>query len=299
MIYYIFILLAVLAFTVQFVFTKCFSAASREGSVTAFCMLITVGLAGALAALAAAGGQIRFSAASLLLGAIFAATMIPYHTLGVKALSLGDLTTYSIFMMLGGMLLPFLYGLLWLSEPATPGKICGCVLLSIGIVWQGRSQRGESQKKRTGMLYLLLCFIIFVVNGLTGILSQIHALRADTVDEVSFIFLSSVLTALFATVGLSVLLLSRGRKTGEDCKAFFTSSSFLFAVLLGFMMNIGNFLILLAAPHVGASIQFPLISGGTILTSCVAAFLVFGERPRRREILPLLLTLLSTILFAF
>ena len=298
MIYYFFILLAVLAFTAQFALTKLFSAVSREGSVTAFCMLIAVGLSGTVAALLASGGAIRISPISLLLAAAFALVMIPYHTLSVKALSLGDLSTYSVFMMLGGMLIPFLYGLLWLGEDATPGKLCGTVLLSAAIVWQGYLQGRGKGKAARGGFYLTLCLIIFVVNGLTGVLQQMHALREDAVDEVSFILLASLLTAVFATVGL-IVFLCRGRGAREECKVFFTTKSFLFAALLGFMMNVGNFLILLAAPHVGASIQFPLISGGTILTSALASLLLFREKCARAELWPLLITLLSTILFAF
>ena len=299
MIYYLFILLAVLAFTAQFVFTKYFSAVSRTGGVTALCMLMAVGLAGALAALIASGFSVRLSATSLLLAALFAAVMIPYHTLGVKALSLGDLTTYSIFMMLGGMLLPFLYGLLLLGEAATVGKLCGCVLLATGIILQGRAQRAGKEKCGASRLYLVLCCIIFVVNGLTGILSQIHALSQGTVDEVSFIFLASLLTALLAALALSVFLLRGGASKRAECKAFFTPKPAFFALALGFMMNAGNFLILLAAPHVGASIQFPLISGGTILASAIAALLLFRERPAKGEGLALLTVLLSTVLFAF
>lgn len=298
-IYYIFILLAVTAFTLQFVLTKLFSAAAREGGVAAFCMLIAVGLAGAAAALIASGGRVHLSGASLWLALLFALVMIPYHTLSVKALALGDLSTYSVFMMLGGMLLPFLYGILLLDEAATVGKILGCVLLSVGIVWQGYIQGRGKGKAARGGLYLTLCLIIFIVNGLTGVISQAHALNPAAADEVSFILLSSVGTAIFAAVGLLVLLLCGGRMARGECKVFFTSRAVFLALLLGVMMNVGNFLILLAAPHVGASIQFPLISGGTILFSAVAAYLFFRERPAKGEIWPLLVTLLSTVLFAF
>ena len=166
-------------------------------------------------------------------------------------------------------------------------------------MWQGYLQGRGKGKARRGGLYLALCLIIFVVNGLTGVISQAHALHPAAVDEVSFILLTSGGTAIFAAVGLLALLLRGGRAARAECKVFFTSRAVLLALLLGVMMNVGNFLILLAAPHVGASIQFPLISGGTILLSAVAAYLFFKERPAKGEIWPLLATLLSTVLFAF
>ena len=54
--------------------------------------------------------------------------------LGIKVLSLGSLAVYSMFMMLGGMLVPFFYGAFFLNESISAAQIVGTVLLSLFII---------------------------------------------------------------------------------------------------------------------------------------------------------------------
>ena len=60
--------------------------------------------------------------------------MLPYYLIGIKVLSLGSLAIYSMFMMLGGMLVPFFYGITFLHETISVGKVIGTVLLTVFIV---------------------------------------------------------------------------------------------------------------------------------------------------------------------
>ena len=299
MIYYVFVLLAVLCFTLQFVFTKLFAACTRGGGVTAFAMLLAVGVAGVAVSLVATWGDIRLSWVSWVLALAFALVMVPYHTLSVKALSLGSLSIYSVFMMLGGMLLPFLYGITLLAEDPTPGKVLGCLFLVLAIVWQGVTEARSEGHTGGGGRYLFLCLAIFLINGMTGILSEIHAIHPATEDEASFLFASSLLTAVLAGIGLLVALLRGGETAGKEWKAFFASKPILCALLLGAAMSTGNFLILLAAKQVPASVQFPLISGGPIVLSALASLLLFREGRSFKRWLPILVAFLSTLLFAF
>ena len=299
MIYYIFILLAVTAFTLQFVFTRLYSRTVREEAVTALGMLVTVGLVGGTVALIGCGGRLTASPTSLLLALLFAAVMIPYHTLSIKALSLGSLAVYSTFMMLGGMLLPVLYGILLLGEPITWGKLLGCAVLTLSILLQGVAEGKRHTGTQGGAVFFLICLAIFVINGMTGVISQTHALHPAAVDEWSFTFFSSVMTAALALLLLGLLLLKRGRAGIASLATFLRPRPLSLASLLGLCMHSGNFLILLAAPHVGASIQFPLISGGTIALSTVAALLLFREKPSRLEAVAVIGACLSTVLFAF
>ena len=298
MIYYLFVFLAVFCFTLQFVFTRLYSRTVREGALSALCMLLTVGVVGTVLAFLGCGGRPAFSLVSFLLAAVFALVMIPYHTLGIKALALGSLSVYSTFMMLGGMLLPFLYGILLLEEAVTPGKLIGCLLLSASILLQGLATGRQEKGRRGGIAFFLICLAIFAVNGMTGVVSQTHALSEGAVDEWSFTFYSSLLTAALALLLLFGVLLTK-RPSKQELSAMRSVRVILPAVLLGLCMNLGNFLILLAAPHIGASIQFPLISGGTIALSALAALLLFREKPSRLELAAILGACLSTVLFAF
>ena len=52
----------------------------------------------------------------------------------LKALATANLSVYSIFMMLGGMLLPFSFGILFLDEPLTAGKIACVIFILLSLL---------------------------------------------------------------------------------------------------------------------------------------------------------------------
>ena len=296
---YFFIFLAVGCFSLQFIFTKLFAEQVEQTLETALSMLFFTGLLGAALFFAVNGFTVQVSTPSIWLAIAFAVVMIPYYTLSFKALTLGSVAVYSTFMMLGGMLLPFLYGVALLDEPLSWGKLVGCAFMCACILLQGFSQqKSDGKKNKANALFFLLCVCIFVVNGLTGVISKTHQMQPAAVDEVSFTVLSCAFTSL---VSLSLLLirLAIKRKGVSLVKSVFQPRSLGIVSLLGTAMHTGNFLILLAANKVPASVQFPLISGGTILLSALFALWFFKEKPPKKEWLCIVGAFLSTLFFAF
>lgn len=297
---YFLIFLAVGCFALQFIFTKIFSSGIEQNFETALTMLFLTGVFGAALYFAINGFSLRVSTPSVWLAIVFAVVMIPYYTLSFKALTLGSVAIYSTFMMLGGMLLPFLYGTIWLNEPISWGKAVGCVLLCACIVAQGISQKNaEGGKNKGNTLFFLLCLCIFVVNGLTGVIAKAHQTRPTAVDEVSFTVLSCAFTAILSLLLLGIRLCFKRKEKLRFVKAVLKPKSLGIVTLLGAAMHTGNFLILIAAANVPASVQFPLISGGTILLSALLALLLFKEKPPKKEWFCILGAFLSSLFFAF
>ena len=296
---YFFIFLAVGCFSLQFIFTKFFAERVEQTLETALTMLFLTGVFGATLFFAVNGFTVRFSTPSIWLALLFAVVMIPYYTLSFKALTLGSVAIYSTFMMLGGMLLPFLYGVAWLSEPLFWGKSVGCIFLCACILAQGMTQqKSEGEKNKKNTLFFLLCVCIFVINGLTGVIAKAHQTQPKAVDEVSFTVLSCAFTALLS-LGLLLVRISIKKESRSLVKSVFHPKPLGIVSLLGAAMHTGNFLILLAANKVPASIQFPLISGGTILLSALFGFWFFKEKPPKKEWFCIIGAFLSTLFFAF
>ena len=296
---YFFIFLAVGCFSLQFIFSKFFAERVEQTLETALTMLFLTGILGSVLYFAVNGFTVRFSIPSVWLAIAFAVVMIPYYTFSFKALTLGSVAVYSTFMMLGGMLLPFLYGVALLNEPLSWGKIVGCGFMCACILLQGISQqKSEGEKNKANVLFFTLCICIFIVNGLTGVIAKAHQTQPSAVDEVSFTVLSCAFTSL---VSLAFLLVRLATKKGcvPLVKSVFQPKPLGIVSLLGAAMHTGNFLILLAANKVPASVQFPLISGGTILLSALFGLWFFKEKPPKKEWLCIIGAFLSTLFFAF
>ena len=304
MIDYIIILLAVCCFAAQFAFTKLYEGQLGQSGATTLFMLGGASLVGALIFFLTVGGRVQFSAVSLIFAVAFALIMIPYYMIGIKILSLGSLAIYSMFMMLGGMLVPFFYGVLFLQERLSVGKVIGTVLLTVFIVlqavWQNEGAAGEKAvKKGTRSLFFALCLVIFFINGMTGVIAKAHAESAGAVNESSFTALYCFLTSVLSFSILLILYLKNRSETAVRIKQALGKKPLLITVLLGAAAYGGNFLQLLAADKVPASVQFPLVSGGVIVLSALVSALFFKEKISKREWISVAGAFVSTLLFAF
>lgn len=304
---YIVILLAVCSFAAQFAFTKVFESSVKQTTVTSSVMLVITSLIGTLLYLFIGLFQVEFSLFSLLWAVVFAIIMIPYYMIGIKVLSLGSLAIYSMFMMLGGMLVPFFYGIIFLNEDISWGKICGSILLTLFIIlqaiWQQPNEVNEDKqrdRKKTKYLFFILCLLIFFINGLTGVVAKAHSIGKDAIDEVSFTVLSCGLTAVFSAVILGIQFFKGDRKQKlAEIKKTFELKSLLAMFAIGAAAYTGNFLLLKAAVKVPASVQFPLVSGGVIVLSALVSTFIFKEKISKKEWISVAGAFIATFLFAF
>lgn len=305
MIDYVIISLAVLCFVAQFAFTKVYEKNSKQTVVSSMSLLIFTSVVGAIIYLFVSGFKVQFSPFSFWMALAFALVMIPYYIVSVKVLSLGSLAVYSLFMMLGGMILPFFYGIAFLSEQTTWGKILGCVLLTASMVLQtvgqsGQQSNNKQKDKRKRLLFLVLCVVIFIVNGLTCVIAKAHQINLSAINESSFMVWSCLLTVVFGGI---ILLFNFIKKGGKDkvleFKGALKMKSLLIISAIGAVMYTGNFLHLIAADSVPASVQFPMVSGGVIVLSALVSAIVFKEKLTKIEWISIVGAFLSTVLFAF
>lgn len=298
MMHYVIMLLAVVCFTAQFNFTKSYEKEVKQTLATTLIMVAVTNFVGTLLFLIVGGFKIQFSTISLFWAVALAAVMIPYFIIGVKVLSLGSLAIYSMFMMLGGMLVPFFYGVLFLKEELTLSKIAGTVLLSLFIVlqalWQSDEENQESTRGKKG-IFFLLCLLIFFLNGMTGVVAKAHEINRQAVDEISFTITSCALTSALSLI----FLLPCGKNIRLAFKENLRLRPVLIMILLGATAYTGNFLHLKAASFVPASVQFPLVSGGVIVLSALASKLIFKEKITSKEWISVAGAFVSTLLFAF
>jgi drug/metabolite transporter (DMT)-like permease len=182
-------------------------------------------------------------------------------------------------------------------------QILGTVLLTGFIILQAISQSDskESNKKKqsTKIAFFVLCMIIFLLNGLTGVIAKAHQISESAVDEISFTVISCALTAFFSLFLLAFTFLRERKEKSRQVIMTLKIKPLLVMALLGASTYTGNFLHLLAANDVPASVQFPLVSGGVIVLSALISFFAFKEKMSVKEWIAIGGAFLSTVLFAF
>ena len=116
MIYYVLLISAAILFSSQFLFQQKYQNECGMTWSAALNFNIYSGIAGFFLMWLLGKGHLEFSWFSLGVAVVYAAVNITYNYASLKSFDTVNLSAYSMFSMLGGMVLPFGYGILWNGE---------------------------------------------------------------------------------------------------------------------------------------------------------------------------------------
>lgn len=303
-IYYLMLVGAVLLFSVQFVFTKCFQ---KEKGSTFFYSMVFSAIVGAVSIpffILLNGGKIEFTPFSLLIAVLYSADAIACSVFGAKTLSRANLSVYSLFMMLGGMLLPFFYGFT-LGEEMTWLKGVAMAFVLASMLLTLKKEEGKKSDPFT-----LVCYAaIFITNGVTGVLTFMHQ-RATVaiVSESGFLILASTAkAALSLIIVMGILIYAKIKDPSitkidgdsptkkEKSKFYGWALAVCFSVGFAIMNGTGSLLSTITASYIEAGVQSTIGTGGCILMSAIFG-IAFGEKITKKSLASLLCALAGTVL---
>ena len=274
---------AALLFALQFLFNQQFQKSRGDGTDSAVTLSLYMHGISFLIMLVLNGFKLGITWFSVLLAAVYAAVVIGYSFASLKAFKTANLSVFSIFAMLGGMLLPLAYGVIFCKEEFNIAKAI-CVLL-IGIATAMSFEKGK--KSKGNMKYYLA---VFLLNGLVGVISKIHQSSPDlAVDSRSFMATVNVCVVIF---GVAYHLIVNHKIPKLSLKELGCVSGY--AVCNG----IGNLFCLIALVSLPASVQFPIITGGTMFFSTVVS-IIRKEKPSTKTVIAALVAFAATILMMF
>lgn len=233
--------------------------------------------------------------------------------IGIKTLALGDIAVYSLFLMLGGMIVPFFAGIVFLKESVSVCNLIGVAIMIIALclpVFFGKKNKnaGEAQtdgdtKKKTSVFFYVLCVFLFILNGLSSTLSKFNSVREGAALGAEFTFytygiqfvISLAAFALTTALGKSDKTQSEEKQPGILFRPVAIGCGAAFGAVNGTAFLMSS----VAAEHVVAVAQYPLITGATILFSSLLAFLFYREKPTALQLVQIVISLAATILFMF
>lgn len=281
-------------FSVQFLLNKFFQ--KREGSAAQTSVLCAAATAffGMVLLLCQNGTALAFSLFSFVLAAVSGAKNVLMTYMSVRVMEKASLSVYSLFSMLGGMLLPFLYAILLGGESLSWQKLLCVLLLSFAMYWEMRGQKRENPDGGKQFSGALLWYMgVFVLNGLSGVFAKIHqSAPALAVSASSYTFWERLSTLLLSGI-LMLLFIRRGKKPHLNTPAVSLSLVAAASVL----NTVANLILLAALLHVDASVQYPIVTGGVIIFSLLLEPLA-GTRPRRHTVTAAVLSFAGLCLLA-
>jgi len=312
---YIYLFGASFCFSIQFIFNKLFESRSNgtynagmwSCLATALCMLAYL--------LPAGGFTFAVSASALTCSLLYTASSLLCSGVTILALHRGKIAVVTTYMLLGGLVLPFVWGIIAYGEALTATKAIGVVILMLSMAASlllDMRKKTDTPKKGGGLLFHFYCFILFLTNGIVSIATTQSQKAADAVSADDFLLLCKVETAVAAAVILLILGLWK-RKNGDKhgiANAFVgitkdgvRMSAKLFLILLiscalyAVCNGLGNIFSLNCAQTMDASIQFPVISAVVIVLGALFGWLIYHEKIEKSDWISLILAALGIVFF--
>ena len=284
LLYYGLITAAVAMFSVQFFFNQQFEHSYGGGLRSMLVFSAGSGLAGLIVLLTINGFRVEFSPFALVMATLASLNSMAYNFCSLQTLGKINLSLYSVFAMLGGMVLPFIGGICLYGEPLTLGKVI-CFLTVGGSLFL-TVKKGQKTEKKFYFYYAG----IFVLNGLSGVFSKIYQ-EADYA-KISAAGYSILIAAVTLVVALAFLPFVHGEKRRMNPKA--AGSMFGYGIL----SRVANWLLVLALAHLPASAQYPFVTGGVMILSTAIAYLT-PSKPDKRELAAVALSFAGLLILVF
>ena len=314
---YVFLALACTLFSVQFVFTKGFSRRASSATHVGLWNGCAVSLCMVLYLWPMNGFRFELTPAAGLAALCLALCAVTMSVCNIPAMRLGNMAVVTTYMLVGGMVLPFGYGVLYLKEDCSPLKLIAIAVLLAAIIpslMQGKGKSAQSEPRSRGKTILFhgLCLVLFTLNGMTSILTTVHSLHPDKVSSGGFTLLwSSCQFILTLLILLGYTIYRRGK--GEKCamrRTFFevtrtspaTTRALLTLLVFGFGFALCNGVANIFSQEslsagMPSSVQFPVISGSVIVLTALFGHWFFGEKIDRYGAVSLTLSVIGSALF--
>lgn len=230
---------------------------------------------------------------SLLMAAGMATLVMIYNLIGFRIMKMGSMAIYTLFLMTGGMVVPYVWGLAFWDEPFSLLRLLGLLLIIVAVALSNVS------KKKIGALQILMCLAVFVINGFTSVISKAHQieLNFETVDLITFIMLFNA--CKFVLAGIAYLIVRCGKKEHTETNGEKTKISGILPIIFGSAILSGGAFVLqlLSASKLPATVLFPIQTGGTMILSSLAGVAFFREKLSKSIVIGLSICFVGTLLF--
>ena len=292
--YYLLILAADALLAACFVFQKKYQsiAGTSAGATLTFNAFVglTTGIIFTLLGLAGVF-PIQFSFYSAIMAIIATSVCLAYTVIGFKLLRSGNMPLYTMFLMTGGMLVPYIFGLAFLNEEFSPVRLLGIMLIVAAVIIS------NTGALRPTKIQILMCCGVFLLNGLMSVISKVHqadiSAHLSPVNTESFVIIMSAVKVLVCFPIVFALM----KKTKDGHESFSLVKTAPLFVLTALVDGGSYYLQLIGAKEIPAGVLFPLVTAGSIIFSAFAGMLVFRERPSKNQWAAMAICLAGTCMF--
>lgn len=291
---YLLVILAAVLLAFGFVLQKLYQNKNNDSGSDGIDFSILSAICSVFFLLFTSGFSLSFTWYSFINALLKTSCCIAYTIIGFKILKEGKVALYTLFLMCGGMLLPAVWGWLFLNENPKFLHVIGVIVILVAVILNGLGKEKPSFK------VLLMCSAVFVLNGFVSVFSKLHQTNTTfaTMPTADYTLLS-VLISLVSSVCLKIALQVKSKSTAKKTKfkLNFKIIPFLIVLLYSIVGTVSSVLQLEGAKNLPASMLYPMITGGSVALSGIFALIFFKEKMSIKNWISVILCILGTCLF--
>ena len=226
------------------------------------------------------GGFGEVSKFTVILALIFGLVSATQNLTNLKAFSTGPMSYTSIIISFS-TLISTLSGVLFFDESIKPIHIIGIALMLISFLLAvEKSDKGDFSGK-----WLILCVITFILTGAIGVMQKIHQHSPYRAELNSFLIIAFCVAFTVPFIFIAFIAKKEHIKI-RFSKGGFKHPLLIVAVLFivgGACIATNNKLNLFLSGRLPSAVFFPIVNGGGLVLSTIAATFFFKERlsPKR------------------
>jgi len=298
----------------QKVYQKNFGESVKAG----FRFNIAIGAFAIIIFFIANGFKFEFEPFSTVMAFSNSTSVLLYTVLGFKLMNMGQVAQYSLFLMSGGMTVPYIFGLLFLGE-AKDFKwlsLIGLVLILGACVLSAGGGKGGDKRA------IPLCIGVFLLNGMTSVSSKVHSIAGaetvgdsalcrwvaefSSVSDMGFVILNGISKVIFCSLALLAISLFAEKSSDEKVEnanakpmSRLVLIFALITVITSAIDGVAFFLQLVIAKNVPATLQYPLITGGSIVFTALLGLAFLHEKPTKRTLASIIVCFIGILMFVW
>ena len=290
---YVLIIIAVILLAVDFTVSKFYQKKAGDSAIPGLFFNAILGLSTAILICIArvVSGETGplFTPFSVLMAVGVTVAGVTYLMIGFRMLKSGAMAIYTLFLMTGGMIVPYIWGIFALDEEFSFFRLAGLLLIVGGVIFSNQKAEGITKH----YIYMGIC--VFVLNGLLSVISKTHQIEAvrPVVSTMSFVALTGIVKFVLCTIALIIICKQQKQTLKEipikECLPLIVASA-----LIG---GTSYLLQLVSASNIPATLLYPLITGGTVILTAIAGRVVFREKLSKRAIWGIVLCFVGTCMF--
>jgi len=286
---YLMIILATILLAVDFSFAKVYQKKAGSSIVAGLFFNAVASVCSTIYFWCLNGFSFAYSHFSFLMGFGASLLITLYSLIRFKILKTGNLAICTLFLMAGGMTVPYIWGLIFLDETFSILRTVGLIAIFASMVLSNSGEARPDKKQ------LLLCSAIFVLNGFVSVLFKMHQIDTThhAVGTTEFSLLNSVAKMIFC---FPMLFIYQAKSKEKEPLPKLGS---VLPVIIGSVLIAGlsSILQLNGAKNLPATVLYPIITGGSIIFTGFASMLAFREKLSSRQWAGIILCFIGTCMF--